>query len=86
MFQNGNLAMFISGPWEKALMDENAEKYPYGLALLPAGSKMAETLVTDSFSISSQSENKDLAWQLIEHMGNLSFKILMMRRLVSSLF
>ena len=74
MFQNGSLAMFISGPWEKALVDENAEKHPYGVAVLPAGSQKAETLVTDSFSISSQSEKKDLAWKLIEHMGKFEFQ------------
>lgn len=74
MFQNGDLAMFVSGPWEKKVLDESAEKAPYGVALLPAGQKMAETLVTDSFSISSQSENKELAWKLVEHMGKFEYQ------------
>lgn len=74
MFQNGDLAMFISGPWEKKLLDETAETSPYGVALLPAGATMAETLVTDSFSISSQSPNKDLAWALIEFMGQFEYQ------------
>jgi multiple sugar transport system substrate-binding protein len=74
MFQNGDLAMFISGPWEKDTLDENAEEYPYGVALLPEGKMMAETLVTDSFSISSQSDDKELAWKLIEHMGQFEYQ------------
>lgn len=74
MFQNGTLAMFISGPWEKKVLDESASNAPYGVALLPAGTKMAETLVTDSFSISSQSKNKELAWKLIEYMGQYKYQ------------
>ncbi len=74
MFQNGDLAMFISGPWEKKVLDSSAEKAPYGVALLPKGSQMAETLVTDSFSISSQSKNKELAWKLIEFMGQFKYQ------------
>ena len=74
MFQNGDLAMFISGPWEKATLDENKEEAPYGVALLPEGTRMAETLVTDSYSISSQSKNKELAWKLIEHMGKFEYQ------------
>ncbi|AHM57899.1 carbohydrate ABC transporter substrate-bindin g protein, CUT1 family (plasmid) [Peptoclostridium acidaminophilum DSM 3953] len=74
MFQNGDLAMFISGPWEQKTLDESADKAPYGVAVLPSGTKMAETLVTDSFSISSQSKNKELAWKLIEHMGKFEYQ------------
>lgn len=74
MFQNGDLAMFISGPWEKGTLDEGVEDAPYGVALLAKGSVMAENLVTDSFSISSQSENKDLAWALIEYMGRFEYQ------------
>ena len=74
MFQNGNLAMFISGPWEKDILDSSSENAPYGVALLPAGIKMSETLVTDSFSISSQSKNKELAWKLIEYMGQYKYQ------------
>lgn len=74
MFQNGNLAMFISGPWEKETLDSSADTAPYAVALLPAGTKMAETLVTDSFSISSQSKNKELAWKLIEYMGQFEYQ------------
>ena len=74
MFQNGNLAMFISGPWDKQTLDSSSETAPYAVALLPAGTEMAETLVTDSFSISSQSKNKELAWNLIEYMGQFQYQ------------
>ena len=74
MFQNGNLAMFISGPWDKQTLDSSSETAPYAVALLPAGTEMAETLVTDSFSISSQSKNKELAWKLIEYMGQFKYQ------------
>lgn len=69
MFQNGDLAMFISGPWEAKILDENAEKFPYEVAKLPEGKNPGVTLVTDSFSISESSENKELAWKLVEFMG-----------------
>lgn len=74
MFQNGTLAMFISGPWDKSTLDSSANTAPYAVALLPAGKQMAETLVTDSFSISSQSKNKELAWRLIEYMGQFKYQ------------
>lgn len=74
MFQNGNLAMFISGPWEKQTLDSSLETAPYAVTLLPAGKNMGETLVTDSFSISSQSQNKELAWKLIEYMGQYKYQ------------
>ena len=74
MFQNGDLAMFISGPWDKDTLEASKDTAPYSLALLPKGTKMAETLVTDSFSMSSQSENKELAWKLIEYMGKYEYQ------------
>lgn len=74
MFQNGDLAMFISGPWEKKTMEENKENSPYELAPLPKGKEMAVTLVTDSFSIAESSENKELAWKLIEFMGQFKYQ------------
>ncbi len=74
MFQNGTLAMFISGPWDKSTLDSSADTAPYAVALLPAGTKMAETLVTDSLSISALSKNKELAWKLIEYMGQFKYQ------------
>lgn len=74
LFANGNLAMFISGPWEKETLDASADKYPYSVAPLPSGKKQAETLVTDSYVISSISKNKDLAWEFVKFMGQYEYQ------------
>ena len=74
MFQNGDLAMFISGPWEKKTLEESKTENPYEVAALPKGDKMAVTLVTDSFSIAESSKNKQLAWDLIEYMGQFKYQ------------
>ena len=74
LFQNGDLAMFISVPFEKKFLEETKDKAPYATAPLPKGDKEAVTLVTDSFSISETSENKDLAWDLIEFMGRFEYQ------------
>lgn len=70
LFKNEKIAMFISGPWEK----DKIEGLDYGVALLPQGKEMAETLVTDSYAISSLSENKEEAWKLIETMGQFEYQ------------
>lgn len=74
LFQNGDLAMFISGPWEKKVLEESGDKAPYAVAPLPKGDKEAVTLVTDSFSIAESSENKELAWDLVEFMGQFKYQ------------
>lgn len=74
LFANGNLAMFVSGPWEKETLDKSADTAPYKVAVLPEGKKKAETLVTDSYVISSISKNKDLAWKFVEFMGQPEYQ------------
>ena len=71
MFINGDLGMFVTGTWEKEKMDGGADKTPYGVAMLPEGKVKSACLVTDSYVISSISENKDLAWEFIDFMGQL---------------
>ena len=68
LFKNGQIAMFISGPWEKNVMQLEADndKTPYGVALLPKGVQHGQTLVTDSITISSQTKNKEAAWKFVE--------------------
>ncbi len=72
LFKNGNLAMFVSGPWEKEEMDKS--EYKYGVAELPVGKFSAETLVTDSYVMSSQSKHKEAAWKFIEFMGQPEYQ------------
>lgn len=74
LFKNGNLAMYISGTWEKETMDSGKEKAPYAVAPLPAGKVKAENLVTDSYVVSSLSKNKDMAWKFIEFMGQPKYQ------------
>ena len=74
LFANGNLAMFVSGPWEKETLDAATDKAPYKVAPLPEGAKKAETLVTDSYVISSISKNPELAWKFVEFMGQIEYQ------------
>lgn len=69
MFINGDLAMFVSGAWEIAELEKNKEAAPYGIAKLPTGKQEGVSLVTDSYVMSSISENKEEAWRFIEFMG-----------------
>lgn len=69
MFINGDLAMFISGAWEQGELDKNIDKTPYAVAKLPQGKQEAVTLVSDSYAISSISDNKEEAFKFIEFMG-----------------
>lgn len=67
MFLNGDLAMFISGSWEIPKLEEAGAKF--NTAKLPAGKVESVNLVTDSYVMSSLSENKQAAWDFIEFMG-----------------
>lgn len=64
LFQNGDLAMFVSGAWEKDFMDEG--EHEYGVVQLPAGNLETVHLITDSYLMSSISENKEEAAAFVE--------------------
>ena len=72
LFKNEQIAMFISGPWEKNAMklEPNNPKTPYGVALLPKGKVFGQTLVTDSITISSSSNHKEDAFKFIDFMSS----------------
>lgn len=71
LFVNGDLAMFVSGAWELPMADEHADETPYGITVLPEGEKNTANVMTDSYVMSSISENKELAWDFIEFMGDI---------------
>lgn len=71
MFTNGDLAMFVSGTWEKEKLDAAAETAPYGVVVLPEGDTKGATLVTDSYVVSSLSENKDQVADFIKFMSDI---------------
>lgn len=75
MFVNGDLAMFISGSWEIPDLEEG--DYEFKTAKLPKGKEESVNLVTDSYVMSSISENKEAAWDFIEFMSepDQQFKI-----------
>lgn len=70
-FVNGDLAMFISGGWEKETMDKNQDKTPYATAPLPEGKKKGVTIVTDSYAMSSISKHKKEAYKFLDFMSQL---------------
>ncbi len=74
LFQNGDIAMCIYLPMNLDVFDSNEEENPYSTAMLPKGKEIAETLVTDSYTISSLSENKDIAWKFIEFAGQIEYQ------------
>lgn len=71
MFTNGDLAMFVSGTWEKEKLDAAAETAPYGVVVLPEGDTKGATLVTDSYVVSSLSKNKDQVADFIKFMSDI---------------
>ncbi|RLK63374.1 sugar ABC transporter substrate-binding protein [Atopobacter sp. AH10] len=70
-FVNADLAMFISGGWEKETMDKNQDKTPYATAFLPEGKKKGVTIVTDSYAMSSLSKHKKEAYKFLDFMSQL---------------
>ena len=74
LFSNGDLAMFVSGPWEFDQLNSSKDKFPYGIAVLPEGKVPAVTLVTDDYVMSSLSKHKEAAWKFIEFMGQTEYQ------------
>lgn len=73
LFKEGKIAMYVIGPWGKALMgvDPDNEDTPYKSAPLPEGKKMANVLVSDSMMVSEQTDHPEEAWKFIEFMTSL---------------
>ena len=74
MFINGDLAMFFTGPWEKEVLDEAAEEYPYATSVLPEGKVPGVNIATDSYVITEGAQNPELAWDFIEFMGQEDYQ------------
>ncbi|MFG6114855.1 ABC transporter substrate-binding protein [Halobacillus sp. MO56] len=73
LFKEGKIAMYVIGPWGKALMgvDPDNEDTPYASAPLPKGEKMANVLVSDSIYVSAKTEHPEESWKFIEFMTSL---------------
>lgn len=74
MFTNGDLGMFISGPWEHEELENNKEEYPYAVAPLPVGVEPGVNIATDSYVITEGAKNPDGAWKFIEFMGQEDYQ------------
>lgn len=74
MFINGDLAMFMSGPWEKEELDKASDKAPYLTAKLPKGKVEAVNIATDSYVIPKGAKNPELAWKFIDFMGQEEYQ------------
>ncbi len=76
MFKNGQIAMFVNGPWAKDAMGikEDDTNTPFGVAMLPAGKKKGEVLITDSYVISSDSQHKKEAYKFIDFMTQYKYQ------------
>lgn len=69
LFVNGDLGMFVTGPWDKEVLDEHQDAYPYDVAPLPVGVQPSVNIATDSYAISSGAKNPEGAWEFIEFMS-----------------
>lgn len=74
MFVNGDLAMFVTGPWDQEVLDEHSETYPYDVAVLPEGVQPSVNLATDSYVITNGAQNPDGAWEFIEFMSQEEYQ------------
>ena len=76
LFKNGQIAMFVNGPWAKDAMGikEDDTNTPFGVAKLPAGKKKGEVLITDSYVISSNSKHKEEAYRFIDFMTQYKYQ------------
>ncbi|WP_261133963.1 sugar ABC transporter substrate-binding protein [Bacillus sp. Marseille-Q3570] len=70
LFKEGKIAMFVCGPWAKAIMglEPDNPETPFKTAVLPKGKEMSNTLVSDSLMVSSKTEHPEASWKLIEYM------------------
>lgn len=62
-FMAGKLAMVISGPWQLPALEE--AEFNWGLVHLPEGAEKATILGGDNWAVTSTSEHKDIAWDII---------------------
>ncbi|WP_449355218.1 ABC transporter substrate-binding protein [Virgibacillus natechei] len=73
LFKEGRLAMFVSGPFARGIMEieQDDEETPFNVAPLPEGNQMGNVLVSDSLMISADTEHPEASWKFIEHLTSL---------------
>jgi multiple sugar transport system substrate-binding protein len=66
LFKQGRVGAIISGPWLRGQLASEAPKLKYGIASVPAGTKVATWAGSDSILLFKSSPNKQAAWQFIQ--------------------
>lgn len=66
----GKVAMGMSGPWTKGLIDESYPdmKNKIGIVELPTGEKKSSMIYTVSWSINRQTKNRAEAWEVLKYL------------------
>ncbi|MFC4660731.1 sugar ABC transporter substrate-binding protein [Oceanobacillus aidingensis] len=64
-FMSGRVAMVMSGPWQLPIIKEEAS-FDWGLVPLPVGQNESTIVGGSDWAITSNSENKDIAWDILE--------------------
>lgn len=70
MFQTGQVAMMISGGWNRSTLNKAGTNY--GTAMVPIGKDdlRGEIICSASFAIYSKSKVKDAAWEVMKYISN----------------
>lgn len=66
MFKGGQLAMMITGPWFRGMLEEDTPDLEYELAPIPAREEQVTMAVTDNLIMFQSCEDKDAAWRFVE--------------------
>ena len=68
MFGSGNIAMYMTGPWDIQTLNEatKTKGLHWGVAPLPSKKRRATMLGTENYAICSQSKHPAEAWKLFE--------------------
>jgi multiple sugar transport system substrate-binding protein len=65
-FGKGQIASFISGPWEAGLVDEQGAKGKYAVAPLPAKQSSTSFIGGSNIAVFKDAKNRDAAWKFIQ--------------------
>jgi multiple sugar transport system substrate-binding protein len=78
-FELGLASMFNRETWVIGDIKKRAPGLNYGIAQVPAGSKLATNLVSDGLIIPASGKNKDLAWDFAMYLNKDKYLVKMMK-------
>jgi multiple sugar transport system substrate-binding protein len=65
-FGKGNIAAFVSGPWEASLVDAQGAKGKYAVAPLPTKQSSTSFIGGSNVAVFKDAKNRDGAWKFIQ--------------------